>query len=296
MRYDIDVGVVCWIKADPHPLSSPALQAGLLTPAWIPRTVIGLVATANTPPPPLITDFPAFARDIQHRALVHARLQVEIDEHTHRLIRVSCKEPLISRGWTPPFKASRLGSTAMNLMANVNDSMKDPKAYPGETSSISRIVCMARHPNTSIPDTPPLHAVVANAIVKFRAGDHTDAIGIEEAQSPYHVPWVWSELLLTYLNGRFHLSGLGSAFPTHSWYVQGQRVLNHAELSDSSFPTEGFTGRTIVTKSLKLYAALSAGAPATGPQVSFSESPSGALPTHPFTLAAGKLQSYSFRP
>jgi hypothetical protein len=112
MQLDIEIGVICWIRANPHPLTSPALQAGLMTPDWIPKTIVGLVATANRPPPPLVNDVEAVAHDINHRALVHGRFHVQVDDRTKKVLRAFCSKAIISAGWTPPFNPVRLGSNA----------------------------------------------------------------------------------------------------------------------------------------------------------------------------------------
>lgn len=295
MQHEIKIGLICWIKADPHPLTSPALQAGLLSPTWIPKTLVGLVATANTPPPPMVNDFTTLGLSINHRSMIYCRLIVDIDEKLKKVTHVTAKQQFISSGWTPPFKASRLSSTIMSVASNFVSSMNDPTPHEGEKSPISTVVCQSRHRNSAIASTPSMKTVIANGLVKFRAGEHTDRIGIKEAGSPFHVPWVWSEFLLSYADGTFELMGRGSVFPTHSWYIQGKQVMTQSEVSDGSFPTEGILGRSIVTKALNVYPALSTGAPASGSQAALSEAPVGAVSTHPYTVTGGETRSYSFK-
>jgi hypothetical protein len=64
---------------------------------------------------------------------------------------------------------------------------------------------------------PVDETVLVNAVIKFRAGQHTDSIGIQNVGSPFHVPWVWCELLRTHRFGTFTLYGRGSVFPSHAW-------------------------------------------------------------------------------
>jgi len=291
MADDIKVGVVCWIKAEPNPLSTSAL---LLSPGWIPKTVVGLVATANTPPPPVVTDFSSIQTGRNHRSLLFCRLKVDVDEELKNIAKVTSVTRIIDGGWTPPFKANKVDSFLISMAAKVKQSMKDPASYPGETSSICDIAIQRRHPNSALPATALAETVVANGLVKFRAGRHTDKLGVEEAGSPFHVPWVWSEFLLTYRGGSYRLTGIGSIFPTHCWYAQGKLVMTQAEVSDNSFPVDGL--RTINTKALNLYPALSTGAPYPGDQAPESESPTGAVPRHLFTVSAGSPQSITFSP
>ena len=45
MLYEVKVGSVSWIHAKANPTN--AIQAIALTPEWIPKTYMGLVATAD---------------------------------------------------------------------------------------------------------------------------------------------------------------------------------------------------------------------------------------------------------
>ena len=66
--------------------------------------------------------------------------------------------------------------------------------------------------------------VLGSALIKFRAGRETDRAGIERAGSPYHVPWVWCEHALVRCDEKYLLIVNGSSFPSHYWYVNGQKV------------------------------------------------------------------------
>ena len=77
--------------------------------------------------------------------------------------------------------------------------------------------------------------VVANGLILFRAGRITDGIGVDVVKCPYHVPWVWCEWLLTYVDGTFAAFGTGSVFPTHTFYVQGNSYGQQDEPTDAAF-------------------------------------------------------------
>jgi hypothetical protein len=71
---------------------------------------------------------------------------------------------------------------------------------------------------------PTGYSVLVSALIKFRAGPHTDAVGIDKTGSSWHVPWVWCEYAVVRDQKRYKLLALGSSFPSHAWYVNGQQV------------------------------------------------------------------------
>jgi hypothetical protein len=151
--------------------------------------------------------------------------------------------------------------------------------------------------------------MLVNGLIKFRAGENTDRIGVHSVGCPFHVPWVWCEMALTWNGSRFRLHGRGSIFPTHHWYLGGRRVASVEQVGDSSFPSFPATvwppahipapvprisiprPLTINVNALQLYPVLSKGAPASGPQTPLSgdRSRSGAVDGHPNTVAAGSI-------
>jgi hypothetical protein len=56
MQRDIEIGTVSWINERPSPIWFSG-KAGVPEPGWVPKTYMGLVATANGPPPNKIDDF-----------------------------------------------------------------------------------------------------------------------------------------------------------------------------------------------------------------------------------------------
>ena len=89
--------------------------------------------------------------------------------------------------------------------------------------------------------------VLVDALVKVRAGPHTNCLGITVAQSPRHVPWVWCEHALmkkrTEKGDGYFLYLTGSRFPSHSLFLNGERILEI-----SSDPLEGNTSDEALTK------------------------------------------------
>ncbi|MDJ0933371.1 hypothetical protein [Breoghania sp.] len=146
----------------------------------------------------------------------------------------------------------------------------DPTFYPGESSALSRIVKGEPHPATML-SVPPGYRFVAGDLIKFRAGQHTNDIGIKDGWSPRHVPWVWCEHALVERQGDFKLIANGSRFPSHSWYVDGKRV------------------RTIIQASVKMSKfepTLATGRPATELRLKAEDdSAAGPIKSHPFTVA-----------
>ena len=116
--------------------------------------------------------------------------------------------------------------------------LKDPKTYPGERSPLSAVHLDRLHQNSVFPAVPHGERLIADGLIRFRAGTHTDGVGMSDAHAQFHVPWVWAEFLLTSLgNGRVRLRGAGSIFPTIAWYLDDQQAAPpHKQVGDSSWP------------------------------------------------------------
>jgi hypothetical protein len=143
--------------------------------------------------------------------------------------------------------------------------------YPGELRAGSQIYS-ARHPNSVLPYYGG-ETVLADGLIRFRAGAHTDGIGVRTAHSPFHVPWVWNEFALIFLNGEYYLRVAASTFPTVRWYVNGQSVHEQPEASDASFPgtfnlsisiPTGLRIADIDVQRMNIYPVLATGAPTYG--------------------------------
>ncbi len=140
--------------------------------------------------------------------------------------------------------------------------LQDQQAYAGERSPLSAVHVDRLHPNSVFANVPHGERLVASGLIRFRAGQHTNDVGLEDAGAQYHVPWVWAEFLLTSLgDGQVRLRGAGSIFPTIAWYLDDRQVAPpHRQVGDSNWPQPlGPTDPRV----LKIWPVLSAGAPKT---------------------------------
>jgi hypothetical protein len=305
MHHDIKVGTVSWISGKVNPMLTAA-QAAVLSPDWVPKTYLGLVGTSNSAPPASLSDFKAFQAKKDFRALTYCHLSFDADPVTHAISNFKVHDAVHDPGWTPPFKVRNWPSTALSFDTNIYSFAW----HQGEASPLSVVNTQSRHKNTMLKALPPDETVLVNGLIKFRAGKHTDDIGVNSVKSPYHVPWVWCELLVTYFKGAIKLYGQGSVFPSHAWYLNGTQVKTVAELADASFPLKAacisqpsaanplapkicLPTNEIEVTSLKLYKVLATGASASGaqPPASGDASRSGQVATHPNTVSGGSLVS-----
>jgi hypothetical protein len=302
MQREISLGTVSWINDTPNPVYT-TLQTQVLTPDWVPKTYVGLAGTANSPPPGTLKDFKAHQKARDFRAMTFCKLRLDIDDATKKVTGVDVLDAFHDGGWTPAFKMSKFPSTVFSF----DMSIYSTTWYQGEYSPLSVVNTQARHSNTVITGVPADETVLVNALIKFRAGKHTDDIGVNKVGTPFHVPWVWCEALLTYGNGQFKAYGRGSLFPTHAWYVDGKQVKTISQTADMSFPlTTGpvpmlavpmpgviapqITPKTTIDlQRLKIYPVLAKGAPSSGAQASISAESSlkGAVDQHPNTVSGG---------
>ncbi len=261
-KTQVKVGSLSWIHQQVTPVWFIS-DGKVLSPNWVPQTYIGLFATRNRVPGAAL-DLPAYRASKQFRAMTFADLTVETSDDGKELADVKMASSILDPGWTPPFDR---GITLMTRIYVPEPSMKDPAFHAGELGGASAIVLRARHPNSTIRMSVPAGAVVANAVILFRAGAITDGIGVDVVKCPYHVPWVWCEWLLTYAAGKFAMFGTGSVFPTHTFYAQGIGFGQQDEPTDAQFMRSWRHPLTIDTSALRVYPVLTVGAPASGPQV-----------------------------
>jgi len=275
--YRFPVGVVCWIDAQHLPFV--ALEEELVAAlAWQNRVIIGLEGTANSPPPhTLVPSVQKILETKQYRAVLWCQLQVDVDRATDRITQCQLTNEVLDPGWTPPFDIGKFkDKLPLELLKAVAPPMQVKEPQPGELSPISKIYTRQQHPN-SPTRLPPNEQVVADGLIKFRAGKHTDEVGIRFAGSPFHVPWAWSALAVTYAGKReFHVYTRGAIFPSHRWYVAGVPVRTslqtEVEMSDNE-PT------------------LTIGAPARIPQPEDDSRPGTPVWKHRYTLPSGKQQA-----
>jgi len=201
---------VSWIDEKPLPKVGFWFVAGAAV-SWPKRVIMGLVGTSNPEPPMELASIEGFQARQQYRALISCSLD--------RQRQGALGDTIIDPGYTPPFDKSKL-DTRLRHVAPIPD---DPKFYPGDLSPLSGVSAKALHKSSSLT-VPRDHEVLVSAFIKFRAGKDTDNVGITEAKSPVHVPWVWCEYALVSSGSKFRLLGQGSTFPSHAWYVNGTQV------------------------------------------------------------------------
>jgi hypothetical protein len=307
MLREIKVGSISWINESPNPVWFSG-DAAMLDPAWVPKTYMGLAATANHMAPDTNSDFRAYQKNKDFRALMYCHLQVTIDDSTKRIRDFKVPDAMHDPGWTPPFHVRHYPMSGLRFWDK--DIWWDWTAHQGEASPISMVGTEGRHRNSAITTIPGSEKVLVDGNIKFRVGANTDRVGVEKVGCPFHVPWVWCEMVLTYVDDHFKLYGRGSIFPTHCWYVDGAKVATQDQVSDSSFPKASVTypvewapypvpriniqipePLTIEVRALRLYPVLSKGAPAAGPQASLSAvaAQTGAVDTHTFTVNGGAV-------
>ncbi len=138
--------------------------------------------------------------------------------------------------------------------------LQDRTSHAGEKSPLSAVHLDRMHPQSMFPTLPPGERLIADGLIRFRAGEHTDDVGMKDAGAHFHVPWVWAEFLLTSLGGgRVRLRGAGSIFPTMAWYLDDRQVAApHRQVGDSSWPQPFGAADPRV---LKIWPVLSSGAP-----------------------------------
>jgi len=281
----LTVGSISWIQGSPSPISSATDATP--SPIWIPATYLGLKGTSN-PPPPFRVDFPSFRANKQFRSMTFCRFSIDIDE-ADRVSNFKVLDAFHDPGFTPPFQTGKFTGVVIDqfLKHGFNASVFDSTFAPGEASVNSLVNTQGRHKNTTITDVPDGELVLVNSLIKFRAGKRTDDIGVNEVKAEFHVPWVWCEMVVTFVGrNRFKVYGRGSIFPSHSWYFDSVQMGAVPETGDSRFPIVRGTRALIEESQLKLFPVLSAGAPSSGPQVGDTRS-DGPVDSHPNTAPGG---------
>ena len=288
MRAEITIGTISWISRNPNPIHLTA-EAALLSPSWFIKTYLALAATSNNDPPQSLADFRDYQNKKAFRAMTYCHFIVEFDVSNKMVKDFKVVDTFHDGGWTPPFKMGAWPATALSFDKNIYSSAW----HQGESSPLSKVRTQARHPNSVISSVPSTEIVLANALIKFRAGSHTDRIGIETVGAPYHVPWAWSEVLLTYASGQFKMYGCGSIFPSHAWYFRGALIERSTQIGDIVLPRRGSLSREVVVEQCKIYSVLKMGAPGRSPQDPLNDDITHAGPVlnHPHTIRAADTWS-----
>lgn len=308
MWYKINFGTVSWI--DPKHLPSTGLHHLAFTKEhmWVVKAVMGLTATANyTPPPGSLPDVADYQPTRAYRALTSGYVELEVDPKTKAIrnldmFRLSVANP----GWTPPFARSKFKYAALD------PSVWDRDYHSGELSPLSQVMVGKRHPNGILGTSAGTgEQTVAHALLKVRAGAHVDDLGLSKVGAPFHVPWVWCELLLTYdqRQARLKLYGVGSIFPSHAWYLAGEQRFTTPQIGDNLIPGVLFPAVEMVVgggpvfhnflirpEQMNLYRVFRKGSLGIGPQTSLASESSqsaGPVTSHVYTVEAGKVQVFS---
>lgn len=201
---------ISWIDERGLPMVDTPFLLRAGAGSWPHKVIVGLVATSNPEPSVGYASAEQFLLPRQYRAALGLSL---------RDLKLVQAETRIDPGYTPPPNNAKLGSW-FKSMVPLGD---DLTYYPGEASALSGVVAGKLHASSHF-SVPAGWAVIVSALIKFRAGAHTDAVGIDKADSPVHVPWVWCEYALVQRQKNYRLLALGSRFPSHAWYVNGQQV------------------------------------------------------------------------
>lgn len=241
--YRVNAATVSWIsKAAMQPYAGVPWKL-FEDDAWLKQLAYGMAHTANPDPPPAFDGgaYQSGTLGQQFRALATFTLGLKTDS-AGRFEAVTSLQPKVQPdpGYTPPFDsrlAMRFGAyaqEAITISPGISSEIiaEASRFSPGESSSLSDIA----QPATSLWQTqatkplpygsirPPAREVVlAHSLVKFRAGAAGDRIGIVVFGAPNHVPWVWCEMMLTYAQPSLVLYCAGSTFPSHAFYLGGQR-------------------------------------------------------------------------
>ncbi len=310
MWYKINFGTVSWIDPQYLPSWMGAHNLGqTFEHLWVVKAMIGLTATANySPPPSSLPDVANYQPTRAYRALTSGYVGLEVDPKTKALRNLhKYRQSVADPGWTPPFARWRFPS------AMVDSAARDRSYYLGELSPLSEVMVGHRHPNGTLGTAAgPGEQTVAHALLKVRASSHVDDLGVSKVGAPFHVPWVWCELLLTYdqRTARLKLYGVGSIFPSHAWYLAGAQRFTTPQIGDSvigdmrtsendHLGIGGPAGHTFVVRppeQLNLYRVFKKGAMAIGPQTPLAlESSQSAAPvtSHVYTVEAGKVHVFS---
>lgn len=156
----------------------------------------------------------------------------------------------------------------------------------GQKSRISSVLKGKLHPNSSLK-LPEGAKIVSSALIKFRAGEGVNKIGIEQAESPYQVPWVWSEHAVICVKSQLKIIAKGSLFPSHACYINQKQVLKIPQRKVEKIPKieELPTGDEM--RSSFLTAGAEKNSPFGSPEGDISE---GSIERHEYTLKSTNNQ------
>jgi hypothetical protein len=173
MQRELTIATISWINRTPNPITT-AVEASALTPDWIPKTCLGLAATSNPDPGASVADANQFRSGREFRAMSFTKIGF-ISDARGAITSFADIQTWQDPGWTPPFRQSRFPLTFLAP----DTAVWSWSWYPGEISPLSKVCHKVRHPNSVITGVPANETVLVNALIKFRAGKHTDDVGIK---------------------------------------------------------------------------------------------------------------------
>jgi hypothetical protein len=298
-KIDVAMGSISWINPRPNPIRRTQ-ECIELNPNWLPKAALGFIAVSNSAPPSTLLDLPDYFSKKDLRNMTFCALHFEIDPTTDD-ITPSAKDSFAKAGFTPAFRIDKLKANGVEFDGPPTEEAAILRAIPavmkgaplpGETSPLSGVVVGARHPNTAISNVSSNEIVLVNALSKVRANPDEDAVGVgPDPGVPFHVPWVWCELLVTYAGMRkFNIYGRGSTFPSHAWYFNGTRVGSMLQSCDTRFPM--LPGGQMINESAMILASFfRKGVKVPGAQTALATEAGlrGSVEQHPNTAVGGAL-------
>jgi hypothetical protein len=284
-RKSVSLTVIGWIDGALVPMPAPF-------PIWKAKTTMGLKGTSNTKPPENLGDIDAFRKQKQYRAIIHASLLLTVDTTTKSLHKVELISNVLDPGWTPPLGGLALTSAqaiyiAKNAISPGQLGAEDVAAfdrnfYAGEMAkssyiSVNKDLKKIHYGKQTELATLEAETVVMRAMIKFRAGAHTDYIGHDVIGCPNHVPWTWAEVVLVYRQGKLGVRANCANFPCFSFYLSGDVTKSGSKMGTLNLQASQL-GATILTGK-------------TGPnQVSNNEGAlSKPMSQHAFTIKTGHM-------
>jgi hypothetical protein len=152
VQLEFKIGSISWIKLDPNPVTF-AISGVILEPDWVPKTYIGLAATANDDPSTSIADFNTFRSAQQFRAMAYCHVGVAVDDKTQAVTKVVPIANFTDPGYTPPFSLKKFPSAGIGSVFDGWQALKSTWSFSyhaGELSAVSSVVTGGRHPNSTI--------------------------------------------------------------------------------------------------------------------------------------------------
>jgi hypothetical protein len=221
--YRLNVSVVSWINGAGLRSSFPDVTAPY---DWLGKLSYGLYNTRNTPPPDdLDVGAGGYARLLhgrlgsdqrEFRGLTSASVYFLVNDQNEFVGSLATGTPSIVVGDTPPFQADfplylgALGAEAISLDPGISLKIRrEGTSYNrGELSAqscgtVPKVVFLPNKGDvkswqssavSQIPYScfsPPVgQRILANALIKFRAGDAGDYVGVLGVGGPNQLPWV----------------------------------------------------------------------------------------------------------